>query len=289
MKLLSPAKINLFLHVTGKREDGYHTLETLMCAVGLYDTIILEPTGGDMRVTCGRPGIPEDASNLAWKAAALFYRKFGKKGGAHITIDKVIPAGAGLGGGSSNAASILTGLNEHHGRPFSRETLIGMGVSLGADVPFFIDGKPSLASGVGEVLEPFENLDPYSVVVVYPGLHVSTAEVFKKLNFGLTNSKKIFKETSLNNGGTKEPFDTPFDPRHRLWNDLEPVTSLIHPSIDEIKRLLMDKGADGALMSGSGSSVFGLFSDSDGARAAYASLQAAKEAGWELFIGDLIL
>ncbi len=260
-KIFSPAKINLFLHVTGKRPDGYHDLFTLMCRINLMDTVMLDFDTKQTSVSCAHPMVPEDKSNLAFKAAVAFYKSFGKYDGVGITIEKKIPVGGGLGGGSSNAAAVLMGLNRHFGKPFSKQELMNMGLSIGADVPFFIFQKPALARGVGEKLEYFKLLKPYHVLLIDPGYHVSTAQVYGKLNLGLTKCEKKYIESSFNKDG--------FNVEEHLCNDLESVTAHMHPDIKSAKELLLYHGAMGALMSGSGSTVFGLFLSSDIAQKAY--------------------
>jgi len=249
MKILSPAKINLFLQVTGKRPDGYHDLFSLMCCVSLFDTILLQFGGNTIEIDSDHPQVPLDETNLAHKAAALFFKNLDTAGGVKITIEKSIPVAAGLGGGSSNAASVLQGLNHYYDFPFSRNQLMSMGLSLGADVPFFLFEKPALASGIGEKLEAYPNLPPYHVILIYPGFAVSTAEVFQNLNLGLTKCKKKISNSSL-------------------CNDLEAVTASRYPVIRSVKEQLLTHGALGALMSGSGPTVFGLFSEPDKAAAA---------------------
>ena len=149
MNLKSPAKINLFLAVTGKRPDGYHNLSTLMCCIGLYDSILLSFGKKQTTVRCDHPNVPEDHTNLAHRAAKLFLDTAKIHEEIHIVIDKKIPVGAGLGGGSSNAAAVLKGLNTFYDSPLSDNTLIKLAKSLGADVPFFIFGKPAHAAGIG--------------------------------------------------------------------------------------------------------------------------------------------
>jgi 4-diphosphocytidyl-2-C-methyl-D-erythritol kinase len=202
MKILSPAKINLFLQVTGKRPDGYHELFSLMCCVTLCDTIYLQFGTEKIQIESSHPQIPLDQTNLAHKAAALFLNALGAAEGVKITIEKSIPLAAGLGGGSSNAASVLKGLNQHYGLPFSRDRLMSMGLGLGADVPFLLFQKPALASGIGVRLEAYSDPLPYRVIIVDPGFGVSTAEVFQNLNLRLTKCKKknyktLFKEIRL--------------------------------------------------------------------------------------------
>jgi len=277
MKILSPAKINLFLQVTGKRPDGYHELFSLMCCVDLCDIIILEFCLKNIEIESSHPQIPLDETNLAHRAAAVFFKALNVNDGIKIFIDKSIPVAAGLGGGSSNAASVLKGLNQHYGYPFSRNQLMSMGLGLGADVPFFLFGKPALASGIGEKLEAYPEPLPFHLVVVYPGFMVSTGEVFQNLNLGLTKCEKKIKRL----------FSTKidFDPGLHLCNDLEIVTASKYPVIKSIKEQLLIRGALGALMSGSGPTVFGLFSDSHTAERAKQAI--GENTRWDAFVCDI--
>jgi 4-diphosphocytidyl-2-C-methyl-D-erythritol kinase len=279
MRLLSPAKINLFLHIIGKRADGYHDLVTLMCCVGLYDIISLDFEAKEISVACTRPLVPQDHTNLAYRAAKLFLDHINTKEGVRITIEKQIPIGAGLGGGSSNAATVMLGLNRFYGHPLSRETLIELGVVIGADVPFFIDQKPAIATGVGEILEPYSGLKPYTVIVVFPGFSVSTAEMFKNFNLRLTKCIEKTKLSFFKNKG--------FDIQRHLCNDFEKIAEEKYPEIAAIKNVLLNHGAIGALMSGSGSAVYGLFRDRDSADKAYPAL--GRHGSWQVFIADVIL
>jgi 4-diphosphocytidyl-2-C-methyl-D-erythritol kinase len=277
MKILSPAKINLFLQVTAKRTDGYHELYSLMCCIDLCDTIILEFGLKNIEIESSHPQIPLDDTNLAHRAAAMFFKALNVNDGLKIFIDKSIPVAAGLGGGSSNAASVLKGLNQHYGYPFSRNQLMSMGLRLGADVPFFLFGKPALASGIGEKLAAYPGALPFHIVVVYPGFKVSTGEVFQNLNLGLTKcEKKIKRPFSMKIG---------FDPGLHLCNDLEIVTASEYPMITSIKERLLIHGASGALMSGSGPAVFGLFSDSH--RAERAKQAMGVNTRWDAFVCDI--
>jgi 4-diphosphocytidyl-2-C-methyl-D-erythritol kinase len=278
MKILSPAKVNLFLKVIGKRIDGYHDLMTLMCCIGLYDTVSLNVGNTNIAVSCNHPLVPEDESNLAYVAAHLFLNTLDKNEGVNIFIQKQIPVAAGLGGGSSNAAAVLLGLNRHYGNPFSKENLMSMGLSIGADVPFFIFQSPAIATGIGEKLKAYPGLENMRILLVSPGFSVSTAEVYKKLNLGLTKCKKKPKRFLLNNQR--------FDPRWHLFNDLESVTASKYPVINTVKKALLSHGALGALMSGSGPAVFGLFSDQD--RASYANHALYRAYGWEMYLADMI-
>jgi 4-diphosphocytidyl-2-C-methyl-D-erythritol kinase len=278
MKILSPAKINLFLQVTGKRPDGYHELFSLICCVSLFDTIILHFGGEKIALESSHPQIPLDDTNLAYKAADLFLKNMHSNDGVRIILDKSIPVAAGLGGGSSNAASVLKGLNHHYDNPFSREQLMSMGLCLGADGPFFLFEKPALATGIGEKLEAYPEVLPYHVILVNPGFKVSTGEVFQNLNLRLTKCKKKITKSSL--------MKTGYDVCRHLCNDLEAVTALKFPEIDAIKAQLLEQGALGALMSGSGPTVFGLFSDSKTAGRAMPAI--ARNSRWNVYSAAVI-
>lgn len=279
MRLFSPAKINLVLFVTGRRSDGYHTLWTLMCPIGLCDEITLSFEGDGITCHCNHPNVPSGPGNLAHRAADLFLERVAGRNGVSkdavsITIDKKIPVGAGLGGGSSNAASVLLGLNRHFDDSLSREELISMGAILGADVPFFIFGGPALARGIGDILEPSPPIRPFHVVLVYPDVAVSTAAVYKNLNFGLTNHEKENKKI-LFDGNM-------FDPAAHLHNDLEAVAESLCPEIRQAREAISVVGADGVLTSGSGSSVFGIFFDAERAAAAAGTLRR-RHKNWQVF------
>ncbi|MBW2321465.1 MAG: 4-(cytidine 5'-diphospho)-2-C-methyl-D-erythritol kinase [Deltaproteobacteria bacterium] len=278
MRILSPAKINLFLKITGKRPDGYHDLVSLMCCVGLYDTVSLTFDVTEASVSCSHPDVPEDETNLAFTAASLFFNTLNINKSVKISIEKQIPVAAGLGGGSSNAAAVFLGLNRHYGYPFSLDKLISMGLSIGADVPFFIFRKPAIVSGIGDKLKAYQKLESFKILLVFPGFSISTAKVYKNLNLGLTNCKKKLRSFLLN--------EQSFDPRCHLCNDLETTAASMYPGIFTVKEALLRHGALGALMSGSGSTVFGLFSDSD--KASKAKNVLAKNDKWQLYLVDMI-
>ncbi|MCP3955304.1 MAG: 4-(cytidine 5'-diphospho)-2-C-methyl-D-erythritol kinase [Desulfobacterales bacterium] len=279
LELESPAKINLFLKVTGRRPDGYHDLVSLMGCISLQDRIVLQPGVAAIKVTCSFPGVPEDSRNLAAQAAELFYVRYPSRERVAIEIEKQIPVGAGLGGGSSNAAAVLSGLNAHYGQPFSANQLIRMGASIGADVPFFLFGRPALATGIGDRLTAYEGLNRSKVVVIYPGFSIQTASVYKKLNLGLTKCENHLKCFFLKQDR--------FLPAQHLCNDLETVVIPRYPEIAAAKKKLLENGATGALMSGSGSSVFGMFADSQTAHLAGKAL--ASYYGGAVFVADLLV
>lgn len=282
MEIRAPAKINLFLEVLHRRDDGYHELRTLMCCIGLCDTLKVTLGGAVNRIRCDHPDVPSDESNLALRAAELFNHTLAGQTEIepkHVTIELVkrIPAGAGLGGGSSDAAAVLNLLNDAYKNPFNVAQLQDMALALGADVPFFILRQPALASGIGEQLEFFGGLSPWGVVVVYPGFGISTAQVFENLNLGLTKCKKKLRYFLFDQGK--------FDPSRHLRNDLEPVAIRRFPVLGEIKKDLLNQGAVGSLMTGSGSAVFGLFDDDAAAQKAADGLSGQR--GWKIIATEL--
>jgi 4-diphosphocytidyl-2-C-methyl-D-erythritol kinase len=279
MEVCAPAKINLFLEVVGKRPDGYHNIRSLMSCISLYDTVKLNMEADKISVCCNHSEVPEDNTNLAFQAADLFYKALAVPGRVRIEIEKNIPVGAGLGGGSSNAAAVLVALNKYFDFPLTDKDLKSIGIGIGADVPFFIKGKPSVASGIGEQLEEIQGLRPYPVVLVNPGFSVFTAMVYKKFNFGLTKLKKINRNT---------PFSEMLSNiDNHLHNDLETVTATMFPEIIRTKKLLIKLGAAGALMTGSGPTVFGLFKDAESAKNAYDSL--THFSGKQKFLAEIIV
>lgn len=284
-ELLSPAKINLFLAVTGRRPDGYHELVSLMCPVALFDRLRIRFGGRGIRVTCDHPQVPTDSMNLAARAAVDYYRALKPRtrlpwSGIDIHIDKTIPVGAGLGGGSSNAASVLLTLNRRMGRPLSDRELAALGLTLGADVPFFLGGKAAIARGIGERLQAVANLQPMEAVIVYPGFGVSTSAVFGRLKLTLTKCEKKLKSFLLN----KERFSA----RSHLCNDLETVTIADYPTVGAVKETLVSSGAEGVTMSGSGAAVFGLYNGVEDARKARSRI-AASHPEWQVFQASLIV
>ncbi len=284
MEVKAPAKINLFLQVVGRRPDGYHELRSLMCCIGLYDTLALTMGAVRDEITCDSPDVPCDATNLALRAALLFNRTLAgttSLSPLHVSIHltKRIPVGAGLGGGSSDAAAVLNTLNGYYNRPLSDTLLHALALELGADVPFFIYARPALATGIGERLEPCTVLPPLAVVVVYPGFGISTARVFKNLNLRLTKCEKHLRYFPFKYGK--------FDMARHMFNDLEPVAIRQYPVIHKIKNELLNQGARGALMTGSGSAVFGLFTDlQQGCKAADAM---TKDGQWQVFATQLLV
>jgi 4-diphosphocytidyl-2-C-methyl-D-erythritol kinase len=278
LTLQAPAKINLFLRVTGRRPDGYHLLETLMQKVCLYDVVELAPCAEGIHLHCSGGEVPAHRDNLVYRAAELFFqatreRRNGSASGVVIRLTKRIPVAAGLGGGSSDAAVTLRGLNELFGCGCRAEELAELGVRLGADVPFFLAETPAaLATGIGEVLQPVEPLRGYSVLLVNPGFSVSTRWVYQ--TFALTKPEGAgnLGNSCVGVVGAAAPSGLAQTVLSAmvLVNDLETITLASYPEIGRLKDGLLRNGADRALMSGSGPTVFALFAERRSAEACYA-------------------
>ncbi len=250
LTLYAPAKINYLLDVIGKRPDGYHELRMIMQRVNLCDEISLTITDTPgITVTCDAKGTPDGPGNIAWKAARALFDIFETDKGIRIEILKRIPVAAGLGGGSSDAASVLMGMNTLFNLGLTEQKLMDIGCKLGADVPFFIFKKTALAEGVGEKLSPLNDIPKCWILLVNPGVRVSTAWVYRSLQ--LTNRGELNK--------MPEFFESIEHLVSYLSNDLESVTITAFPVIADIKARMMNSGAVGSLMSGSGPTVFGVF------------------------------
>jgi len=268
--LQSPAKINLCLSVLGRRPDGYHDVEMLMQMVGLFDEVTVSLGGRGIRVTCDSRAVPSGRENIAWKAASEMLGISGKEAGLAIEIKKNIPVAAGLGGGSGNAAAVLAALNRLLGIGLDRDRLAEIGARIGMDVPFFFFGPTALAQGRGEILTELTPLPRIHILLVNPGVETSTAWVYKNLNLRLTKKGDCNKIARLNLRNIALG----------LHNDLETVTSVRLPVINRIKEALLDRGAVGALMSGSGPTVFGIFETEAACRVASDSLSPE---GWMFY------
>ncbi len=255
------AKLNLGLRILGKRADGYHELHTIFQQIDLHDTIRLRlRSDGDIRLNSSSKAVPADASNLAFRAARLFFEASGLNTGVDIRLEKRIPVGAGLGGGSSDAAAVLMGLNTLCETPLARDHLLHLAQKLGADVPFFIYGGLAQAGGIGEKLQPLDTKLPVYFVVVSPPIFVSTAEAFAGLKISLTNSPGNINLTQF-----IESLDFRVWREH-LVNDFETLIFSRFPDLGVIKEKLYGMGADYAGLSGSGCSLFGVFRDEQLAR-----------------------
>jgi 4-diphosphocytidyl-2-C-methyl-D-erythritol kinase len=279
LALRSYAKLNLGLEVLSLREDGYHELRTIFQTIDLHDRITLRRREGGLRVSCSHPRVPNDGTNLAFRAAEDLLRYAGFSCGVDITIDKAIPVGGGLGGGSSNAAAVLLGLDRLLGLGLASEALHALARRLGADVPYFLVGGTALGLARGDEVYPLSRQIRAHVVVVDPGVPVSTARVFARLDRSLTpreNSNSIFYFVSreLEAGSTFR----------LLSNDLEAAALEEVPALREraglIRGELEEAGASLAALSGSGASYFGLFDEAGAARRARAALRAQGLQAW---------
>jgi len=251
IKIFAPAKINLFLNVLGKREDNYHEIETILQKIELYDTIILEEKDEGIELECGQ--VPGE-ENLAYKATNLLRQELGIKKGVKIKIEKNIPIAAGLGGGSSDAAATLIGLNKLWQIGLEQNDLLTLASKIGADVPFFIFKEGlALGTGIGSIITPLPPLPQFWLILICPKIKISTTKVYKNLKFILTNEvieskiiQNVFKEGNIEKISKL------------LYNTLEKIVFPKYPVIKRLKDELLHAGALGALMSGSGSSIFGM-------------------------------
>ncbi len=253
--LSSPAKINLFLEVLGRRPDGYHEIESVMQLVDLCDRVRLSRAHRGIHLSVVGAELPSGRGNLAYKAAALIMESAGRRGGVRIHLEKQIPVAGGLGGGSSNAAAVLAGLNWLYDLGWPRETLQKLGAQLGSDVPFFLSNGLAIATGRGEVLEPLKPWPPQWLVLANPGVPISTAWAYREASSKLTDWGLRGTIRSFIARGTLAW------PPVWAFNRLEAVVLPHRPEVRALKALLQEGGAWPVLMSGSGASVFAVVPD----------------------------
>lgn len=263
MKINAYAKINLSLDVVGKREDGYHLLKMVMQRIALHDELTLERTAQGISLTCNLPFVPVNARNIAYKAIRRYLDANHLDHGVSLHIEKRIPVGAGLAGGSTDAGAVLLALNEMNGDLMSRVELLALGLSLGADVPFTMTGGTALCEGVGEIITPLPDFSGKLVVLTKPPFSVSTKQVFSSFQLDKVN---WHPDTDALVQGVREGDIGKVSAN--LGNVLENVTLNKHPVLRRIKAEMLERGAAGVLMSGSGPTVFGLFDDRAAAEAA---------------------
>jgi 4-diphosphocytidyl-2-C-methyl-D-erythritol kinase len=272
--LRASAKINLSLEVLGKRPDGFHEIASVMHAVDLQDRLTLE-TAPTVSLHADDPDLPTDERNLVVRAAALLREAAGVEAGARIELRKRIPVAGGLGGGSSDAAATLWGLSRLWGLRWPRARLMDLAVRLGMDVPFFLGPGPALATGRGEQLEPLGRTGGHALVLVNPGLGLSTREVYERVpptcRAEATGSRRVVDALRAHN---------PARLAAALTNDLEPVAESMMPAVGRMKAALLAAGALGALMSGSGPTVFGMARSLDHARQIRRRVNRAGWACW---------
>lgn len=266
------AKINLCLKIVGKRNDGYHLLESCLVPISIFDhlTIRLTPSSYvQVRISCSDPELANDR-NLALKAARLILHRLGQALDVEIALEKHIPIGAGLGGGSSDAATVLLAVHAALGSPVPLADLTSFASELGADVPFFVNGKPAWVGGIGEEIHTCNPGPVGPLVVAFPGKGLRTAEVYEAYDRSLTKSRPESTIRPLTRG------HVPLG--ELLVNDLESVAIQILPELQTLKQRLRELGAIHTLMTGSGSAVFGVWEDSKGA--SNAAQQMNDEGFW---------
>ena len=272
------AKINLFLDITGRRSDGYHFVNMIMQSVSLYDevTVTVEKGDGEINVSCTDENIPCDETNTAYKAVQEFFKYAGiKPKNVWVKIKKRIPSQAGMAGGSTDAAAVLFALNEMLDTDFSQDELAEIAENIGADVPFCVYGGTMTASGIGTILTPLPEMPECYIVVVKPDTQISTKEAYAKSDsIGYEQSKSIEPVTdAICNGDIREIGKT-------LYNKFEDVVEV--PEIDRIKQYMKNCGAEGALMTGSGSAIFGIFEEKSDADDCMDVLERHFENVWVL-------
>ncbi len=282
LSIQTPAKINLGLSILEKRSDGFHELDTIFQMVNLYDSLEFESQPANVLLTCNDSNIPTDSSNLICKAAQLLKNHFPENSdkGCKIHLKKKIPVGAGLGGGSGNAAGALMGLNYLWDLGLRREQLLEISAQLGSDVPFFLCSPAARGQGRGEKLTPLQPFKKCYVILVFPKIFVSTSEVYQHLNLNLTKNQKnisilsdFFSQSDIVNLGAN------------LVNDLETVVLKRYPVVQMAKDRLRSFQPQGLLVSGSGSSVFGMFQEFDSAKRAFAE---CSDGDWDVFFTETV-
>lgn len=288
MVIKSFAKLNLFLQVLNKRKDNFHNLKTLFCRIDLADTIIFKSRfDGLIKIKCLNQQVPTDKTNLCWRAAKLLQQEFGLNSGVEIEIKKRIPVGAGLGGGSSNAASTLLGLNKYWNLNLAQKKLAGLGAKIGSDVPFFIyNTKFALGSQRGDKIKPLTSLSKLKLwfILVYPGIKVSTPLIYRKFDSfsRLTrpqSSVKILTSELFKKGAQIKPGN--------LFNSLEIVTASIYPAVNQVKKALYGIGLEKIIMSGSGPAVFAVCNSQIQAKNLSSKLRK-KHRAWQVFVASTI-
>lgn len=256
MKIRAYAKVNISLDVVGKREDGYHLLRMIMQNIDLYDEIIVEKQSRDITIECNKNYVPTDSRNLAYKAAVAFKERYNISEGVKIKIFKNIPVSAGLAGGSTDAAAVLKLMNKLFEVNVPKEELMELGLKLGADIPYCIQGGTALCEGVGEVITPLKSFKDKIIVLVKPSFGVSTKEVYK--NFDMEKVKKHPETEALIKAMAEDDLRYV---AYNMRNLLENVTLKKHKVLISLKEEMNKYGAINSMMSGSGPTVFAFFDD----------------------------
>jgi 4-diphosphocytidyl-2-C-methyl-D-erythritol kinase len=277
----SPCQVNLLLNILGKRPDGFHELETVMQPVNLFDRVTFRRSTGSLELTCSNPTLPVDRTNLVHRAATAFLEAAGVKDGVAIHLEKRIPMAAGLGGGSGNAATTLLGLNELFGGLLPAQGLHEIAASIGSDIPFFLQSGPAIATGRGEKIQSlgaFPALKGTAFLLIHPGFGVATAWAYQNL--------ARFPEALHGRQGRAEnlvrllnTFDLP-TAAGEFFNSLEAPVFEKYPVLEIYQAFLHEQGAVAALMSGSGSTTFGIFPSHDAAKVAEVKVREKFGSCW---------
>lgn len=260
------AKINLSLDIVGKRADGYHLMDMVMQSVSLCDTLHIARAKKDVLFSCSEQSLPQGDDNLAVRAANAFFSAADITGGASIRLIKKIPSGAGMAGGSADAAAVLVGLNALYETAFSQEELCGIGLTLGADVPFCLTGATARVTGIGEAIEPLPNLPPCFFAAVKPDFSISTKEAFTRFDCGEAVARP---DTSAVCRAVRQGDLILLG--QNLCNVFEQTETV--PVLQKVKQALLSCGAYGAVMTGSGSVIYGLFGNRKEAETAAAAIR----------------
>ena len=266
------------MRVLGKRDDGYHEIDTVLQTVSLHDTITFERTNDDdIRLWCDDRSLPVDKTNLVWRTAAALRERYSIRRAVKIRLEKRTPAEAGLGGGSSDAAATLIALAHLWEIEVSADDLTQVAESLGSDVPFFLHGGTARATGRGNSIEPLEDSPQVHLLVIKPNASISTAKAYRTLNRAAltsSDSKPILFRSQASDFSASNDLNA-------LHNDFEPIVFQLEPEIERAKVALLKSGAHAAMLSGSGSAVFGIFENQDAQERAIQAIEL--ETGWRAF------
>lgn len=264
MELKAFAKINLSIDVCGVREDGYHEVRMIMQSIGLYDVLEFNARENDIKIYCTNPLVPNDRRNIVYKVLELIKKTYEISGGMEVNIDKRIPVAAGLAGGSADAAAAILSANKLWNIGMDYEKMVSIGKQVGADIPFCLEGGTALAEGIGEKITKLPPVKGIYIVLAKPPIYVSTREVYKNLKLDeivehpdIDMMIKAIRENNIRYVA------------NNMVNVLETVTIKKYPVIDEIKRIMVEFGSMGSIMSGSGPSVFGIFETKEDAEKCY--------------------
>jgi len=277
IKINSYSKINLTLNILSRREDGYHEIETIMQSINLTDQVIITKEKEGIKIKCNHPEVPINANSLAYRTAEKIINRYGIKKGVKIEIEKKIPLASGLAGGSANSATILIGINKLFSLNLSNEDLRGIGEELGMDIPFFIQNGTALAYQRGEKLIPLSTINPSLwVIILNPGFNISTHWAYNNLDLDSIKGEKSNTKAMLK--ALKERKSQEI--AKNLFNSFESLIIKKYPEVGRIKNRLIEEGVLGALMSGSGPTVFGITQNKEEALKIYEKLRPEYKLIW---------